>query len=64
MNELDFDKIIKEVSWKLPDGIVDFNNNKTYDALREVLKEMNYDSNFIDEYLYELKAVVEKNNRL
>lgn len=61
---MDFDKILKEVSWRLETGIIDFNNSKTYDVFRIVLKEMDYDINFIDEYLYELKSVVKKNTQL
>ena len=61
---MDFDKILKEVSWRLETGIIDFNNSKTYDVFRIVLKEMDYDINFIDEYLYELKSVVKKYTQL
>lgn len=53
--ELNIDEILLEMSWRLSDGIVDFNKDESVDVLREVLLEMGYNRSFIDEFIFSVK---------
>lgn len=58
MNTIDFDNILKEMSWRLKTGIVDLTQSESINILRQIMIEMKYDRNFIDEYIFELKNVL------
>lgn len=53
--KFNIDEILTEVSWRLSDGIVNFDKKESVDILRKVLTEMNYSDKFIDEFIYAIK---------
>jgi hypothetical protein len=58
MNTINFDDILREMSWRLETGIVDLTQPESINILRQIMIEMEYDRNFIDEYIFELKNVL------
>lgn len=57
---VDYDKILKEVSWRTDTGIVDFTKEAHINTLRTVLVELGYDSNIADSVTFNLKETAKK----
>jgi len=54
MADFDIDEILSEVSWRLKSGVIELNSIESISLLKEVLKEKEYSSEFIDEFISNL----------
>lgn len=52
---LDFDKILNEICWQLPDGIFDIQKDDHLDMLRKVLLEQGAEPSQADDAIFRLK---------
>jgi hypothetical protein len=57
MHEFNIDEILTETSWRLKSGIVDFNTDESINTLQKVLKEYEYNSDFIDAFIFNIKNI-------
>ena len=52
---IDINKILEEVSYRLPSGIINLKNNQHLDEIRKVMRELGYDNKTIDDGLWRIK---------